>query len=95
MVFTKVGAWKNFDDLEESLTLVELEKLVNTITEEKKETNIFLAGLQGVDLSSHYPNPVEDKRREIERRAAEKRLGARKAEMQEFSEFDIDFEIVD
>lgn len=90
-----MGAWKNFEELEESLTLAELEKLFGALQEDKKENNIFLAGLQGIDLAKYYPNPVEDRMREIEKRAAEKRVGAVKAEQQEFESFEIAFEVID
>lgn len=65
---------------------------MKTIREDKKETNVFLAALQGVDLNKHYNNPVEDKRAEIERRAAVRAAGSEEAyERQEFAEFGIDF----
>jgi hypothetical protein len=95
MLMVKVGAWKNFDELEESLTLAELEKLISTITEQDQQDKIFMAGLQGVDLTKHLSNPVEDKRREIEKRAAEKLHGAKKVEQQEFVELDMEFEVDD
>lgn len=64
---------------------------MKTIREDKKETHVFFASLQGVDLNKYYSNPVEEKRKEIERRAAEKTLGKDGLERQEFAELGIDF----
>jgi flagellar biosynthesis chaperone FliJ len=95
-VFIKVRAWKNYDDLEDSLSLPELDTLLLAIREDEKETKVFQAAMQGVDLSKHINNPVEDKRREIERRAAERIAGGMDAvERQEFAEFGITFETDD
>lgn len=91
-MFIKVGAWKNIDELEESLTLNELNAMITAIREDQKHTNIFLAGLQGVDLAKHYDNPIEEKKREIERRVAERLHGAEALERQELAEFGISFE---
>lgn len=91
-VFIAIRAWKNFEDLEESLTLPELDFLLKTIREDKKETHVFLAAIQGIDLKKHYGDPVEEKRRDIERRAAEKLHGKEAVERQDFAEFGIEFE---
>jgi hypothetical protein len=88
----KVGAWKNIDDLEDSLTLNELNLMVSAIREGEKQDHIFLASLQGVDLTKSYGNAIEDKKREIERRVAERLHGADAVERQEFAEFGIEFE---
>lgn len=92
-VFIKIRAWKNFDDLEESLSLPELDFLLKAVREDEKETKVFQAAMQGVDLSKHMNNPIEDKRKEIERRAAERIAGGMdNLERQEFAEFGITFE---
>lgn len=74
------------------MTLAELNAILNAIREDQKQTNIFLAGLQGVDLTKSYGNPIEDKKREIERRVAERLHGAAAVERQELAEFGIEFE---
>lgn len=91
-VFIAIRAWKNFEDLEESLTLHELDFLLKQIREDKKDTKVFLAAIQGIDLNKHYGDPVEEKRKEIERRAAEKLHGKEAVQRQEFEEFGISFE---
>jgi hypothetical protein len=93
-VFYKVKCWKNFDDLEEHLNLPELDALLKVIREDEKETKVFQAAMQGIDLTKHFDNPIEDKKREIERRAAERIAGsAEAADRQDFAAFGISFEI--
>lgn len=90
--FIKIGAWKNFEDLEESLSLPELDFLLKTVREDKKETQVFQAAIQGIDLSKHYGNDVEARRKAVEKRAAERLAGGKDAyERQEFAELGIDF----
>lgn len=92
-VFIKIGAWKNIEELEESLSLPELDFFLKALRESQKETNVFLAAIQGIDLNKHYGNNVEDKRKEIERRAAERIAGSAEAlESQEFAGLGIGFE---
>ena len=63
--------------------------LTRTISEEKKEEKIFLAGLQGVDLTKAFGDPEQDRRKEIERRAAERLGKGKKYEADEFAEIGI------
>lgn len=90
-VFINIRAWKNFEDLEDSLTLPELDFLLKTIREDKRETQVFNAALQGVDLNKNYNNPVEEARREAERNAAVRLLGEEEVQRQEFAGFGIEF----
>jgi hypothetical protein len=68
--------------------------MLASIREDTKNDHMFLASLQGVDLTKSYGNPIEDKKREIERRVAEKMHGAAAVERQELAEFGISFEEV-
>lgn len=45
-----VGIWKNFDELESSICLEELMKVLSTIRELDYEERKFLAALKGIDL---------------------------------------------
>lgn len=56
---------------------------------------MFRASLEGIDLEQYYTDPLEEKRREIERRAAEKRLGAMEVERQEMAEFGLSFTVIE
>lgn len=61
-----------------------------TMSEEKKEEQIFLAGLQGVDLSKAYGDPVQDKLKEVEARAMERLGRSRHHEQSEFADIGIE-----
>lgn len=91
-VFVKVGAWKSFDELEENVSLIELDWMVKAIRADQEDNRVFAAALKGIDLKEHAVDPIEEKRREIERRAQEKMLGFEEVERQEFEEFGIVFE---
>ena len=45
-----MGAWKSYQDLEESLSLPELLQTIESMQKDESEKRIFLASLQGVDL---------------------------------------------
>lgn len=47
-----LGIWKNFDELERSISLVELVAIVSSCRELDYEEKKFLAAMQGVDLDS-------------------------------------------
>lgn len=91
-MFVKVGAWKSFDELEENINLIELDWMLKAIRQNEEDTRVFHAALQGVDLKATKVDSIEEKRREIERRVAEKQLGFQEVERQEFAEFGIDFD---
>lgn len=76
------------------MTLSELNVLLKSIRKDQTDERVFLAALQGVDLDKYAENgsSVEEKRKEIERRAKEKLLGREEVERQEFAEFGISFE---
>jgi len=48
-----LGHWKNFDELESSLSLPELISLLTAKREQDKNHQIFLASLQGIDLTEN------------------------------------------
>jgi len=45
-----LGTWKNYQDLEESLSMPELLQTIESMQEKERQDKIFLASLQGVDL---------------------------------------------
>lgn len=45
-----LGTWKNYDDLEEQLSIEELTATLNAHRKIKKEEHRFLAAIQGVSL---------------------------------------------
>lgn len=46
-----MGLWKNFEDMEDSLTLDELEAILVASRKKEERDRAFAAALQGVDLS--------------------------------------------
>lgn len=48
-----IGAWKNFDELEASLTMPELIQLLEQKRDEKYNEHKFFAAIQGVDLDKN------------------------------------------
>lgn len=88
-----LGQWKNFDDLEESLSLPELNAIVGAKREQQYEQNKFAAALKGVDLdkSSGSESP-EERFERIKRQAQAKAEGKSETEV-EFSELGFGVEL--
>jgi hypothetical protein len=61
-----LGVWKNFQELEENISIPELESIFATINEKDYEDKKFSAALKGVDLDANRENTktFEDVRRE-------------------------------
>ena len=61
-VFAEMGQWKSIEDLEQSLTLMELHRLFLTSRRKQYETHSFAAALKGVELDAYedpdYENEV-------------------------------------
>ena len=69
------GAWKNFDELEEDLTLEELAALLEAAREKEHRWFKFMAGLKGIDLDKGKvddDNWMEQKKLEARAKAAGK-----------------------
>jgi hypothetical protein len=45
-----LGHWKNYQDLEENLSMPELIQTLKSMSKTESEKRIFLASLQGVDI---------------------------------------------
>ena len=45
-----MGHWKNYQDLEENLSMPELIQTLKSMSKTESEKRIFLASLQGVDI---------------------------------------------
>jgi hypothetical protein len=84
------GTWKNFDDLEEHISLDELEAMLDTAREIERDNAKFLAGLQGIDLDKNSAKSEEERFNEVRRRAAAKNAGVSE-EVIEFAEIGISF----
>ena len=88
-----MGNWKNVEELEEYITLDELEHIIKAIRDKEERANRFTAALKGIDLDEGAGNVegAQDKIEEIKRRIQAKSEG-KSAEQIEMREFGLDME---
>lgn len=91
-----VGSWKNVEDLEESLSLEELEAVIAAAREKEQRLMRFYAAFKGVDLDKQSQEDADERLRQIERRAKARIAGLSDEEVEKaaepsFAEFGIDF----
>lgn len=55
-----MGNWKSYDELEDNLSIDELIHTINAYRKRQKEEHVFLAALQGVDISSSDPIDITE-----------------------------------
>lgn len=55
-----LGHWKNFDELESSLSVDELSAILDASREREKRGNKFLAAINGVDLEAEENKEPQD-----------------------------------
>ena len=84
-----LGNWKNIEELEESLTLEELDLLVRTARDKEERMMKFYAAFKGVDLDASSKEQSQDVFDAVQRRA-EARLTGRDVEDLEFEELGIE-----
>ena len=86
-----MGIWKNFDEIEESLTLRELEEIVTAGREREHRNHKFMAALQGHNLDEATEQSNEDKFNASKMRA-QAFLEGRSFDEVEFDEIGFGFE---
>ena len=86
-----IGRWNNFDELEDNLTLDELNAILETQSELDMNNKRFAASLKGINLDEYSSN---DRFEEIERRALAKARGMSKEKF-ELESFGISLESED
>lgn len=64
-----LGHWRNFEHLEESLSLPEIKIILETHAEQKRKDQVFLAAIQGIDLEEQN---YKARYKEIKERARNK-----------------------
>lgn len=69
-----MGIWKNFEDLEESLTIAEMYILLKQMTRDENERRKFDAALQGIELNIDEVDEEGGKSFEDVKRAAQAKL---------------------
>jgi hypothetical protein len=97
-----LGIWKNIEDLEENLTLEELELVVNSSRKKEERHYRILASLKGIKLDDgeEEAETGEDALLRVKRRAAAKLQGKTDAEidravdtMEMVEDFGLDIEV--
>lgn len=87
-----LGIWKNVEDLEESLSLPELEIMLEAYRKQRHEEHTFMAALKGIDLNEGATNSAQEKFDEVQRRAETKLMGEKAVANKEYDFFGLDIE---
>jgi hypothetical protein len=87
-----LGIWKNVDELELSITLDELEAILEASREKEMSERRFQAALVGVDMDSHSAVDAQEKVEEMKRKVDAMNNGKTEDEF-EFGELGLDIEI--
>lgn len=69
-VFTGVGCWLNYDQLEENMSMPELIVTLTSLRERDHDDKKFAAALKGVDIDGEQEDPLEQARRRNAAKAA-------------------------
>lgn len=94
-----MGRWSNIEELEESLTLEELELIVKASREKEYRLMRFYAAFKGVDLEEDEKKEREEAFERAQRRANAKLAGKsgdeidRELDIAEFGDFGLEVEI--
>lgn len=95
-----IGTWKNIEDLEDHLTLEELELIVKSSREKEHRMMKFYAAFKGVDLDEGSKEEAAEVFARAQRRAEARLQGKtdeeinKHEEIASFAEFGIEFEEV-
>ena len=84
------GRWANFDELEDSLSIDELQLILNTIRDSREREQRFLAAINNIQL----PNPHQEKMEEIKARAAARLRGEPVENYQDMSLEDLGIAVI-
>jgi hypothetical protein len=87
-----LGIWKNVAELEESITLEELELILDAHREQVHANQKFFAALKGIDLDAPSQDEVNDRMERVRNRAAARLKGAN-PEHADLESMGIDIEI--
>lgn len=69
-----IGSWKSIEELEEHLTLPELNLLLEVTGDKEASKREFLAAIQGIDINKNK-DKQDSKFEDVKRRAYAKALG--------------------
>lgn len=86
-----MGLYKNITDLEDSISLPEMQSIIEVKRDEQDMHRRFLAAIEGVDLDGEDDNDAEGRLAIIQARA-DARARGENPEVGEMDFFDLDFE---
>jgi len=83
-----IGAWKSFEEMEESISVIELSQILNAKHEQENKEQRFLAAINGIDLGEATQDGEAPSFEDIKARAESKIKGENEVdkEMREFAE---------
>ena len=70
-----LGIWRNVEDLEDALSLPELETILTAARKEKESERKFMAAIQGIDLEKGNADDAKERFESIKRRVAARKSG--------------------
>lgn len=85
-----IGTWKNIEELEQTITLEELEAIISASRDKEYRAQKFAAALKGIDIDEGE-NEAQKRFEEAKRRAEAKMTG-KSEEAIEFEALGLDFE---
>jgi Ca2+-binding EF-hand superfamily protein len=86
-----LGIWKSFAELEDTISLEELEQIVSAGREREHRHNKFMAALKGVDIDSDGESDMQERFASVQRNA-DAILSGRDIEEVELEDLGIDIE---
>lgn len=87
-----MGIWKNVEDLEESLSLPELQAILGASREKEYRHQKFMAALKGIDLEANQNEDAKARFDEVQRRVEAQLTGVDKRQL-DLDVFAFDFEV--
>lgn len=75
------GAWKSFEEIEDTLSLGELNQILDSSRKEKRDHQKFLAAIKGIDLDKGNKNNNTPEFEAIKRRVQAKISGQNEEQM--------------
>lgn len=87
-----LGHWKNFGELEENISLPELQAILDAQRQVEHRHHKFMAALKGIDIDEGANNN-QRRLEEIQRRANEKLYGREAVEKSEYFELGLEIEV--
>lgn len=88
-----LGHWTNFAELEENLSLPELQHILDAKREDEYRNRRFAAALQGIDLDEGQVSENQRRLEEIQKKVWVEQYGQRAVDKHEYFELGLEVEI--